>query len=98
MQFFNININSLVCALKDQIDHLHKQKIVASTINSKMSAKERTQVINDLKCKCPRTQLLYITPEQASTQTFKVTHFLITYSIGTEKYGSTLSVCVETVY
>ena len=64
--------NVVFCVCKDQIDHLHKQKIVASTINSKMSAKERSQVINDLKCKCPRTRLLYVTPEQANTNTFKV--------------------------
>jgi superfamily II DNA helicase RecQ len=83
----NTNISNLFCAWKDQIDHLHKQKIVASTINSKMSAKERIQVINDLKCKCPRTQLLYVTPEQASTHTFKVTHFVIIYCHVTGKGG-----------
>jgi len=67
-----IVFSPLLALMKDQIDHLHKQKIVASTINSKMSAKERSQVINDLKCKCPRARLLYVTPEQASTNTFKV--------------------------
>jgi superfamily II DNA helicase RecQ len=72
-------------AHKDQIDHLQKQKIVASTINSKMSVKERTQVINDLKSKCPRTQLLYVTPEQANTHTFKVINFVLTYSLDAEK-------------
>jgi superfamily II DNA helicase RecQ len=70
-----LNTDNILC-VKDQIDHLRKQKIVACTINSKMSAKERIQVINDLKCKCPRTQLLYVTPEQASTHTFKVMYFI----------------------
>jgi superfamily II DNA helicase RecQ len=98
MQFLNTNVNNLLCAFKDQIDHLYKQKIVASTINSKMSSKERIQVVNDLKCKCPRTQLLYVTPEQANTHTFKVTHFVITYCLGTEKDGYSFLVCKVTDY
>ncbi|KDR23331.1 hypothetical protein L798_05292, partial [Zootermopsis nevadensis] len=67
-----IVFSPLLALIKDQIDHLHERKIIACSINSKMSTKERIQVINDLKCKCPRTQLLYVTPEQANTHTFKV--------------------------
>lgn len=59
--------------IKDQIEHLVRNKIVAETINSKMGAEDRRRVVNDLKTKCPNTQLLYITPEQAATSSFQVT-------------------------
>ena len=45
---------------------------MAETINSKMGMEDRNRVCNDLKTKCPNTQLLYITPEQAATESFKV--------------------------
>ena len=56
---------------QDQLEHLEKWKIVAETLNSKMSTKERTRVITDLKYKSPSTKMLYITPEQAATNTFQ---------------------------
>lgn len=59
--------------IQDQIEHLLKRKIVAETINSKMLVEDKRRVCNDLKTKCPNTQLLYITPEQAATSTFQVT-------------------------
>ena len=37
-----------------------------------MSTADRTRVVDDLKLKKPKTKLLYITPEQAATQTFQV--------------------------
>lgn len=37
-----------------------------------MLADDRSRVCNDLKTKCPNTQLLYITPEQAATSSFQV--------------------------
>lgn len=61
----------LLALMKDQIDHLQRLKIEADTINSKMSTSERQRVINDLRCKKPKIKLLYITPEQAATHTFK---------------------------
>ncbi|CAH0390955.1 unnamed protein product [Bemisia tabaci] len=66
-----IVFSPLLALMKDQIDQLTKKKIVAETINSKMGSKERTRVINDLRCKVPNTKLLYVTPEQAATQTFR---------------------------
>lgn len=47
-------------------------KIDARTINSKMTAAERQEVLLDLKSVNPATRLLYVTPEQAKTDTFKV--------------------------
>lgn len=57
---------------QDQIDHLTKLKIPADTINSKIPAADRQRVINDLKCKQTTIKLLYITPEQAATNSFRV--------------------------
>ena len=54
------------------MEHLQKLKIVAESINSKLSAQERKRVMTDLSSVNPSTKLLYITPEQAATDNFKV--------------------------
>lgn len=72
-----IVFSPLIALMKDQIDGLRKLKINAETINSKMSASERQRVIHDLKCVKSNTKLLYVTPEQASTQTFREILFLM---------------------
>ncbi|XP_039289169.1 ATP-dependent DNA helicase Q5 isoform X2 [Nilaparvata lugens] len=66
-----IVFSPLLALMKDQIDHLQMLKINAETINSKMTQSERQRVISDLRCVRPNTQLLYVTPEQAATFTFK---------------------------
>ncbi|KAL7633291.1 UNVERIFIED_CONTAM: hypothetical protein RMT77_016396 [Armadillidium vulgare] len=66
-----IVISPLIALIKDQIEHLQKLKIVAESINSKMTTDERKRVIADLSCVKPSTKLLYITPEQAATDFFK---------------------------
>ncbi|KAG4077562.1 hypothetical protein HA402_002989 [Bradysia odoriphaga] len=66
-----IVFSPLLALIKDQVDHLTKLKIRAESINSKMGAKERSNVLADLKSKKPETRFLYITPEQAATETFK---------------------------
>lgn len=58
--------------LQDQVDHLTRLKICAETINSKMTESERKRVINDLYSVKMSTSLLYVTPEQAATDFFKV--------------------------
>jgi superfamily II DNA helicase RecQ len=58
--------------LQDQLDYLRDMKIDAKTINSKITAAERQEVLFDLKSVNPATRLLYVTPEQAKTDTFKV--------------------------
>lgn len=47
-------------------------KIRAETINSKMTESERKSVISDLYAVRVTTSLLYVTPEQAATDFFKV--------------------------
>jgi len=66
-----IVFSPLLALIKDQIDHLAKYKIIGDSINSKMGTKERERVINDLKSIKPNIRFLYITPEQATTSTFK---------------------------
>lgn len=66
-----IVFSPLLALIKDQIDHLAKHKIVAESINSKMTSKDRERVLNDLHSMKPSTRFLYITPEQAATPTFK---------------------------
>jgi len=64
-------VSPLIALIKDQIEHLQKLKIVAESINSKMGERDRKRVIDDLNCKKPRTRLLYVTPEQCATATFR---------------------------
>lgn len=58
--------------LQDQIDHLVALKIKAVSLNSKTLKSERDAILTDLKTMLPTIRLLYVTPEQAKTSTFKV--------------------------
>lgn len=66
-----IVFSPLLALIKDQIDHLSKLKITAESINSKMTTKDRERVLNDLHSMKPDTRFLYVTPEQAETNTFQ---------------------------
>lgn len=66
-----IVFSPLLALIKDQIDHLANIKVAADSLNSKMSQKERENVINDLKSIRPNIRFLYITPEQAATEGFQ---------------------------
>ncbi|KAL4715344.1 hypothetical protein ACJJTC_015115 [Scirpophaga incertulas] len=66
-----IVFSPLLALIKDQIDHLTKLKITAESVNSKMTAKDRERVLNDLRSMKPNTRFLYVTPEQAATNTFQ---------------------------
>lgn len=66
-----IVFSPLLALIKDQIDHLTQLKIPSESINSKMTAKDRERVLNDLRSIKPDTRFLYVTPEQAVTSTFK---------------------------
>lgn len=66
-----IVFSPLLALIKDQMDHLTKMKIRAESLNSKMTTKERSNVIADLKSIRPATKFLYITPEQAATDFFQ---------------------------
>lgn len=66
-----IVFSPLLALIKDQIDHLGKLRICAESINSKMTTKERDRVVADLRSVRPATRFLYITPEQAVTESFR---------------------------
>lgn len=61
----------LLALMKDQRDYLNSLKLTAETLNSTQSTSERDRVIADLKAKVSATKFLYITPEQAATDSFK---------------------------
>jgi ATP-dependent DNA helicase Q5 len=63
-------ISPLIALIKDQMEHLAKNSIVAESINSKLGAKDRQRVLDDLRARRPATSLLYVTPEQCRTGTF----------------------------
>ncbi|XP_046558559.1 LOW QUALITY PROTEIN: ATP-dependent DNA helicase Q5-like [Haliotis rubra] len=64
-------VSPLIALMQDQLDHLQSIKVVANTLNSKMTVKERSRVLADLHSTKPKIKLLYITPEQAATDHFK---------------------------
>ncbi|RZC41598.1 ATP-dependent DNA helicase Q5 [Asbolus verrucosus] len=66
-----IVFSPLLALIKDQIDHLVALKVRAASLNSKTLKAERDALLSDLKSKKPATRLLYVTPEQAATNTFK---------------------------
>lgn len=65
-----IVISPLIALMTDQMKQMISLGIRTETINSKMSISERDRVRKDLTSKSPKTKLLYITPELASTQGF----------------------------
>ena len=66
-----IVFSPLLALIKNQTDYLTSKNISAESINSKMTTKERERVLNDLKYTKTNTSFLFITPEQAATQTFR---------------------------
>ena len=46
-----IVVSPLIALIKDQLEHLQRNKISAESINSKMGEKERKRVVDDLNCK-----------------------------------------------
>lgn len=70
-KMITIVFSPLLALIKDQVDSLISLKIRAASLNSKISKNERESLIADLKSTSPNTRLLYVTPEQAATKTFK---------------------------
>lgn len=66
-----IVVSPLIALMHDQLDHLEALGIRAETINSKLSASTRKQVVSELLSKHSKVKLLYITPEQAATDGFQ---------------------------
>ncbi|XP_057570439.1 ATP-dependent DNA helicase Q5 isoform X3 [Hippopotamus amphibius kiboko] len=68
-----IVISPLIALIQDQVDHLLALKVPVSSLNSKLSAQEKEELLSDLEQEKPRTKLLYITPEMAASASFQPT-------------------------
>lgn len=68
-----IVVSPLIALIQDQVDHLLALKVRVSSLNSKLSAQERKELLSDLEQEKPRTKLLYITPEMAASGSFQPT-------------------------
>ncbi|XP_040845604.1 ATP-dependent DNA helicase Q5 [Ochotona curzoniae] len=66
-------VSPLIALIQDQVDHLLALKIRVSSLNSKLSAQERKELLSDLAREKPQTKLLYITPEMAASASFQPT-------------------------
>ncbi|GLV44894.1 RecQ5 helicase [Carabus blaptoides fortunei] len=72
-----IIFSPLLALIKDQIDHMTALNVRAASLNSKTTKSDRDNLIADLKTNT-NTKLLYITPEQSVTSTFRdVYNYLI---------------------
>uniref|UniRef100_A0A8C5NY26 ATP-dependent DNA helicase n=1 Tax=Jaculus jaculus TaxID=51337 RepID=A0A8C5NY26_JACJA len=66
-------VSPLIALIQDQVDHLLALKVHVSSLNSKLSAQERKELLSDLEREKPRTKILYITPEMAASTSFQPT-------------------------
>ncbi|XP_027968349.1 ATP-dependent DNA helicase Q5 isoform X1 [Eumetopias jubatus] len=68
-----IVISPLIALIQDQVDHLLALKVRVNSLNSKLSAQEKKELLSDLEQEKPQTKLLYITPEMAASASFQPT-------------------------
>ncbi|XP_033038089.1 ATP-dependent DNA helicase Q5 isoform X2 [Trachypithecus francoisi] len=66
-----IVVSPLIALIQDQVDHLLALKVRVSSLNSKLSAQERKELLADLEREKPQTKILYITPEMAASSSFQ---------------------------
>ncbi|XP_066876678.1 ATP-dependent DNA helicase Q5 isoform X1 [Kogia breviceps] len=66
-----IVISPLIALIQDQVDHLLALKVRVSSLNSKLSAQQKKELLSDLEQEKPWTKLLYITPEMAASASFQ---------------------------
>ncbi|XP_072549340.1 ATP-dependent DNA helicase Q5 isoform X2 [Salminus brasiliensis] len=64
-------ISPLIALIQDQVEHLKELNIPARSINSKLPAGERGQILADLESESPLLKLLYITPEMVASPSFQ---------------------------
>ncbi|CCU81861.1 ATP-dependent DNA helicase recQ/QDE3 [Blumeria hordei DH14] len=72
------SLKQLVPHPTDQVTALRSRNIEAGTINGTTSYDERQRLLRDLETGHPHTRLLYVTPEQCVTETFRK-HLQIVY-------------------
>ncbi|CZT09264.1 hypothetical protein WAI453_005699 [Rhynchosporium graminicola] len=70
-QGITIVISPLLSLMTDQVNALRAVDIAAGSINGTTPYDERQRLLQDLETGHPLTRLLYVTPEQCSTETFR---------------------------
>nr|XP_012309124.1 ATP-dependent DNA helicase Q5 [Aotus nancymaae] len=87
-----IVVSPLIALIQDQVDHLLALKVRVSSLNSKLSAQERKELLADLEQEKPQTKILYITPEMAASSSFQptlnslVSRYLLSYLVVDEAH------------
>ena len=68
-----IVVSPLLSLIENQVDQLKRMNVKVASLSSQMSKRDRDGVILDLKSKSPSTKLLYVTPEQLKSTSFRTT-------------------------
>ncbi len=66
-----IVLSPLIALIYDQVEQLKAKNILAESLNSKITAKKKKQILADLMSDKPNIRLLYITPELAAQDYFR---------------------------
>ena len=66
-----IVISPLIALIYDQVEQLKARNVIAESLNSKITAKKKKQILADLNSEKPLIKLLYITPELAAQEYFR---------------------------
>lgn len=67
----SIVISPLIALIYDQVEQLKAKGIIAESLNSKISIKQKKKILADLNSDKPKLKLLYITPELAAQDYFR---------------------------
>jgi ATP-dependent DNA helicase Q5 len=70
-QGLSIVISPLIALIYDQVEQLKAKGILAESLNSKITVKEKKKIMADLNSDKPKLKLLYITPELAAQEYFR---------------------------
>lgn len=67
----SIVISPLIALIYDQVEQLKSKGILAESLNSKITVKQKKKILADLNSDNPMLKLLYITPELAAQDYFR---------------------------
>ncbi|CAF0712489.1 unnamed protein product [Brachionus calyciflorus] len=70
-QGVSIVISPLIALIYDQVEQLKGKGILAESLNSKITVKQKKKILADLNSDVPKLKLLYITPELAAQDYFR---------------------------
>ncbi|XP_036408637.1 ATP-dependent DNA helicase Q5 [Megalops cyprinoides] len=70
-QGITLVVSPLIALIQDQVDQLQARNVPACSINSKLPARDRRRIMEDLESESPRLKLLYVTPEMVASPSFQ---------------------------